>query len=109
SVDDRRKVAEALGGHAEATATLAKLLADADAGVRANALWSYGSFGKKDSVATLVPLLKDPDVAVAGNAAAALGRIAARDDAAKDVTATLCAAVLDTRSYVRANALEGLS
>ena len=109
SVDDRRKAAEALGGHPEASATLVKLLADPDAGVRANAVWSLGGFAKKDSVAALVPLLKDPDVAVAGNAAAALGRIAARDDGSKEVTAPLCTAVSDTRSYVRANALSALS
>lgn len=108
-VDDRRKAAEALGGHPEAASTLAKLLADPDAGVRANAVWSLGGLAKKDSVAALVPLLKDPDVAVAGNAAAALGRIAARDDAAKEVTAALCGATSDTRSYVRANALGALS
>lgn len=109
AVDDRRKAAEAFAGHAESSASLVPLLKDPDAGVRANAAWSLGAFGKKDSVALLVPLLKDPDVAVAGNAAAALGRIAARDDGAKDVGATLCAATSDTRSYVRANALVGLS
>jgi len=110
SVDDRRKAAEALGAHPEGSATLVKLLADADAGVRANAVWSLGAFAKKDTVALLLPLLKDPDVAVAGNAAAALGRIGARDESAvKDVTSPLCNATSDTRSYVRANALEGLS
>lgn len=109
SVDDRRKAAEAFAGHPEAQATVVKLLADADAGVRANAVWALGAFAKKDSVAVLVPLLKDPDVAVAGNAAAALGRLGARDEAAKEVAPALCAAVSDTRSYVRANALEGLS
>jgi len=109
TVDDRRKAAEAFAGHPEAAATLAKLLRDADAGVRANAVWSFGAFAKKDSLATLVPLLKDPDVAVAGNAAASLGRIGARDDGAKEIAAALCPATLDTRSYVRANALVGLS
>jgi HEAT repeat protein len=109
SVDDRRKVAEALGGHPEASAALVKMLADPDAGVRANAVWSLGAFAKKDTVAVLLPLMKDPDVAVAGNAAAVLGRIGARDNAAKDVTAPLCTATSDTRSYVRANALEALS
>ena len=120
SVDDRRKVAEALGGHPEAQASLVKMLADVDAGVRANAVWSLGAFAKKDAIASVLPLLKDPDVAVAGNAAAVLGRIAARagaavatgadrDNAAKDVTAPLCSATSDTRAYVRANALEALS
>lgn len=109
SVDDRRKAAEALGGHPEAGATLVKLLVDPDAGVRANAAWSLGGFAKKDTVAALTPLLKDPDVAVAGNAAAALGRVAARDGVAQEVSKLLCTATSDTRSYVRANALAGLS
>ncbi len=78
-------------------------------GVRANAAWSLGAFAKKEGIALLVPLLKDPDVAVAGNAAAALGRIGARDESAKEIATTLCAATSDTRSYVRANALAGLS
>ncbi|MBK8254748.1 MAG: HEAT repeat domain-containing protein [Polyangiaceae bacterium] len=109
SVDDRRKVAEALAGHAEQSAVAVKFLADADAGVRANAAWSLGHFGKKENIAQLAALLKDPDVAVAGNAAAALGRIGKRDGAAKDVSTHLCAATSDTRSYVRANALTALS
>ena len=100
---------KALASIATGSAALVKMLADPDAGVRANAAWSLGAFAKKDTVTALLPLLKDPDVAVAGNTAAVLGRIGARDNAAKDVTAPLCAATSDTRSYVRANALEALS
>ncbi|MBI4951108.1 MAG: HEAT repeat domain-containing protein, partial [Myxococcales bacterium] len=40
--DDRRKVAEALGGQAAASPTLGKLLADPDPRVRASAAWSLG-------------------------------------------------------------------
>jgi HEAT repeat protein len=111
SIDDRRKVAEALAGHPEpvASAALQKLAADADPGVRANAVWSLGAAGKKDAIALLAPLLKDPDAAVAGNAAAAIGRIAAREADSTSAREPLCAALLDPRAYVRANALSGLS
>lgn len=108
AIDDRRKVAEALAGHPEALAALRKLAADADPGVRANAVWSLGAVGKRDAIAQAAGLLKDPDAAVAGNAAAAVGRIAAREgDAA--LAKALCAALSDPRAYVRANALSGMS
>ncbi|WP_199693823.1 HEAT repeat domain-containing protein, partial [Sorangium cellulosum] len=72
-IDDRRKIAESLAGHPEATAALRKLAGDADPGVRANAIWSLGAVGDKDALPLLAPLLKDPDAAVAGNAAGAIG------------------------------------
>jgi HEAT repeat protein len=108
NIDDRRKVAEALGGHPEAASVLVSMLGDADPSVRANAVWSLGAVGKKDAVAPILKLLVDPDVAVAGNAAGALGRIAARESAGGDVRSALCAALLDGRPYVRANALTSL-
>lgn len=112
SIDDRRKVAEALAGHpddAGAAAALVKLAGDPDPGVRANAAWSLGAVGKKEHLAALAALVKDPDAAVAGDAAGALGRAAAREGAAEKATPVLCAALAEERPYVRANALEGLS
>jgi HEAT repeat protein len=109
SIDDRRKVAEALAGHAEMEESLRKLAGDADPGVRANAAWSLGTVGAKSSLAALSRLVGDPDVAVAGNAAASLGRVAGRAAAGGEVAKTLCSALGDARPYVRANALLGLS
>ena len=108
SIDDRRKVAEALGGHPEASSMLVSMLGDADPSVRANAVWSLGAVGKRDAVAPLLKLLADPDVAVAGNAAGALGRIAARESAGADIRSALCLVLTDGRPYVRANALTSL-
>jgi hypothetical protein len=102
----RAKVAEALAGHAAARASLANLLHDTDSAVRANAVWSLGSAGAAVDGAALPALLLDRDLAVAANAVAALARIASRFEL--DVSATLCAALGDGRSFVRANALTGL-
>ncbi|WP_129346559.1 HEAT repeat domain-containing protein [Sorangium cellulosum] len=109
SIDDRRKIAEALAGHAEAGAALRKLAGDPDPGVRANAVWSLGAVGDRGALAPLLPLLKDPDAAVAGNAAAAIGRIAGRVGEPPRAAAALCGALADARPYVRANALAGLT
>jgi hypothetical protein len=109
AIDDRRKVAEALAGHPEALAALKKLAADADPGVRANAVWSLGTAGKRDALGQVTALLKDPDAAVAGNAAASAARIAAREGDGGLAKDALCAALSDPRPYVRANALAGMS
>ncbi len=117
SIDDRRKVAEALAGHPEQVKALVGLAGDADPSVRAGAAWSLGAVGKKEHAAALSALLGDPDIAVAGNAAAALGRVAGREGASvPDASAAkawaaepLCAALGDARAYVRANALGGLA
>jgi HEAT repeat protein len=109
SIDDRRKAAEALAGHAETIASLLTLAADPDPGVRANAVWSLGVVGRKEHAPAVAALIRDPDVAVAGNAAAALGRIAARDAQPTIASPPLCTALADARPYVRANALEALS
>lgn len=109
TIDDRRKAAEALAGHPEAVLALRKLAADADPGVRANAVWSLGTAGKRDVLGQVAVLLKDPDAAVAGNAAAAAARIAAREDDGRLAKDALCAALSDPRPYVRANALAGMS
>jgi HEAT repeat protein len=108
-IDDRRKVAEALAGHPEAAASLVKLAADPDPGVRAAAVWSLGTAGTAAHASVVEPLIKDPDAAVAGNAAAALGRLAAREKAPDRAAAALCPALSQERPYVRANAVTALS
>ncbi len=107
SVQDRAKVAEALGTHADALRALRQLLTDPDGAVRANAAWSLGSVGDGSDVPRLRKALDDPDVAVAGNAAAALARLSRRTRAA--VGSALCATFAAPRAYVRANALVGAS
>jgi HEAT repeat protein len=102
----RAKLAEALGAHADATAALLRLLADGDAAVRANAVWSLGSVGNADDVARLAALREDPDIAVAANAVAAVAAVASRERV--DAADVLCAALDDPRSIVLANALSGL-
>ncbi|PIE05902.1 MAG: hypothetical protein CSA75_02335 [Sorangium cellulosum] len=106
AVDDRRKVAEALGGHPAELAMLRRLTRDVDPSVRANAIWSLGLVGKANDVKRLAALVAHHDVAVAGNAIAALGRLASGgiEGAAKSI----CGALDDSRSYVRANALAAL-
>jgi cellulose synthase operon protein C len=106
--DDRRKVAEAFAGHAKAEPTLVKLLADADAGVRANAAWALATVGGAGAINGLATAVRDVDVAVAGNAALALARATTRAKQPSSATAPLCGALSDFRSYVRAAALTGL-
>jgi HEAT repeat protein len=115
---DRRKIAEALRGHLEQGPLLRELLADGDAAVRAEAAWSAGFAPSGEvapaTVARVTDLLQDADLGVATNAAAAvasLGRMmAGRDPGAKmRAASSLCVALVDFRSYVRANALVGLA
>ena len=109
SVDDRRKVAEALGRHPRGAKALAPMVSDPDPTVRANAAWSLGKVGSVAALSSLLPLLQDQDVAVAGNAAVALGRVASRQSGSPPaVTEALCSAASDYRAYVRAGALTGL-
>ncbi|MCS6899798.1 MAG: HEAT repeat domain-containing protein [Myxococcales bacterium] len=105
---DRRKAAEALGGHSEGRETLRRLLADPDAGVRANAAWSLGSFGGSEDLEALSKLAVDPSVAVAANALVSTGRIAGRLGALDSAKSLLCSALQDGRPSVRAGALAGL-
>jgi HEAT repeat protein len=107
-VDDRRKVAEALGGHPKAASTLVALLGDPDAAVRANAAWSLTKTGGAAALPSLSKAVADLDIAVAGNAAAALARAAARAKRPTLAVKPLCAALGDFRGYVRAAALSGL-
>jgi HEAT repeat protein len=102
----RAKVAEALAGHPEARSTLLELGSDSDPAVRANAVWSLGAAATRDDIPNLAKWIADPDIAVAANAVAALGRSAQR--LGVDITAPLCEALTDPRSYVLVNALVGL-
>jgi len=105
--NDRRKVAEALGGHVDGETTLLRLASDPDPAVRANAVWSLGKVGADASLAVLVSRLEDLDVAVAGNAAVALAAVARRSGKL-EMAESLCGALADDRAYVRAGALTGL-
>jgi hypothetical protein len=109
-VRDRAKAAE-LSAVSPDVATLARLLRDADARVRANAAWSLG-FAPADASdrarAALSGSLKDAEAAVVGNAAVSLGRLAR--GRAESARAALCGAPLrDARASVREQALRGLA
>jgi HEAT repeat protein len=102
----RAKLAEALAARPGARPTLLALLADPDPGVRANAAWALASAGGGAELTALTALVHDADVNVAANAVAAVASIAAREHV--DASAPLCAALVDERAYVLANALSGL-
>ncbi|HMI94051.1 MAG TPA: HEAT repeat domain-containing protein [Polyangiales bacterium] len=104
---DRSKLAETLATHAAAVPGLLALARDVDGSVRANAVWALGSSGSARELPLLRRALGDRDVAVSGNAAASLAKVALR--ARVSVTESLCAALSDSRSYVRANALSALA
>jgi HEAT repeat protein len=106
SVDDRRKVAEALAGHPLQVGLLRQMTADADPSVQANAVWSLGWVGDGSDEARLRALVSHRDVAVAGNAAVALGLLEARGKVR--ASELLCELFDDGRAYVRANALSSL-
>jgi HEAT repeat protein len=102
----RAKVAEVLAAHPDAVDALRGLSRDADASVRANAVWSLGAVGSAGDIGQLVAAREDADIAVAANSVAAIARIAARHEL--DQSVPLCAALEDPRAYVLANALSGL-
>ncbi len=110
SVDsaDRAKVAECLAARRDARGLLARLSADPDGAVRANAFWSLGQVGTDADVALLSKALADKDAAAAGNAATALGRLAARRKSSPAIRGALCGALDSSRSAVRAGALSAL-
>lgn len=101
----RAKAAEALGSHPAARDVLLRLSADADATVRANAVWSLAGVAQPADLPRLAQLREDEDVAVASNAIAALALAARRLGVEAQ---PLCAALDDARSYVLVNALVGL-
>lgn len=105
--DDRRKVAEAMAGRADGYPTLELLAQDADASVRANAMWSLGFLEDEVALAKVRAGLSDKDVAVAGNSAISLARLAVRFHRGTE-SSTLCAALEDRRSYVVLESLVGL-
>jgi cellulose synthase operon protein C len=106
SADDRRKIAEAVAGQAELVSLARKLSADPDPSVQANAVWSLAALGDRSDLDLLAKMSSHRDVAVAGNAVAAIGRISARLKLREP--ASLCAALSEPRTYVRANALAAL-
>jgi len=108
---DRRSLAAAVAGRAEAAPLLRRLLSDEDTGVQANAAWGLGSSGAADAIPDLrrAAAAKGPErVILSENATAALGRIAARTGAT-EATSTLCSLLHDARATVQANALAGLA
>lgn len=108
-VDSRRAIALALGAQASEAAIppLLTLLADLDASVRAQAVWSLGFVGAPSHLTAALEKLRDSSPAVAGNAAASVGRLVSRH-ASLAVPKELCLALEDERAYVRANALGAL-
>jgi HEAT repeat protein len=104
---DRAKLAEALAQHPAALAALTALAKDVDGAVRANAVWSLGYTGGARELPVLRAALRDRDAGVSGNAAVALAKVALRGRASE--AQSLCSALSDTRSYVRANLLSALS
>jgi HEAT repeat protein len=115
---DRRKLAEALGGHPEQDALLATLFADPDPGVRADAAWAAASLPPAQGASQfprVVALMADADLDVAANATGAVALLAKSlasssggPETKSRAVASLCKALQDFRSYVRANALAGL-
>ncbi|HEX8790399.1 MAG TPA: HEAT repeat domain-containing protein, partial [Polyangiaceae bacterium] len=114
---DRAAVAVLLAAHqgdAPALATARALLADPDAGVRAQAAWSLGTLGDPGDVPALAAIARGPDGDAAADATAAIGRIAhralaANRPAASNVAQLLCALATDSRPPVRADALAALA
>jgi HEAT repeat protein len=108
---DRRAVAMALAGHGPdpaALGVLRGLLNDADASVRAQAVWSLGSVGDASDLARLEARTQDSDRDVSADALAAIARIAARTHSGQGATRLLCPAISGGLAYARVNALAGL-
>jgi len=107
---DRAKAAELLSAQPGA-AVLGRLSRDADARVRANAVWSLGfvdAAGAPVARQALAQALGDREAAVVGNAAVSLGRLARGN--AQVAAGALCGALLrDARASVREQALRGLA
>lgn len=125
SVEDRRKIAEALAGHPEAKEAFFLLAEDAHPSVRATAIWSLAAAAATGNLAAepllgrpetsaferALASLEDADATVVANAVAAVARLAkaaGTDEARKAAVTTLCQALDRRGGYVRANALAGL-
>jgi len=112
--DDRRMVANVLAAHrgnAQATTIVRTLTGDADAAVRAQAVFTLGALGDASTVPSLVTLAKSGDNDVATNAAGAIARIAATSGppAASAIASAACPMLSDGRATVRTNALVALA
>lgn len=106
---DRRKIAEALAGHPEATSTWEALLQDRDDDVRAAAAWSLGVFPTQAPASAFERALagtEDHADAVAANAMASVARLASRHP--EGGLRALCEGLRHAHAHVRANALLGL-
>lgn len=125
SVEDRRKVAEALAGHPEAKEAIFLLAEDADPSVRATAIWSLGAatstadtpaepgIGRPEAspLGRALASLGDADGAVVANAVAAVAKLAkaaGTQDGTEAAVQASCKALDHADAYVRANALAGL-
>jgi HEAT repeat protein len=100
------KLAEMLAGYPALHAELAAKLPSLQVPARANAVWSLGRIGARETLPLLLERIKDSDAVVAANALAAAALVAQR--AQLSVTPALCAALLREETYVQANALVGL-
>jgi HEAT repeat protein len=108
---DRQAAAACLAAHAGdsiAIAAARSLLDDADAPVRAQAVWSVGSIGDVSDLGRLEAITREADFDAAADAAAAIGRIVARARLPDLAARLLCPRLSDARPYLRANALAAL-
>lgn len=103
---DRAKVAEGLAFRSDAQALVAKLLADTEPRVRANAVWTLGGAGSARDAELALRSVGDQDVQVAANAVSAFARLGARHGFSRE--RELCALAADRRGAVRAAAFSGL-
>ncbi len=115
-VDARRALAVGLGarhGDVQAVRRLRQLASDADATVRAQAVWALGAVSEDpaDALSLARAISEEPAMAVAANAVAALGRLSVRLPAtgSSSPPAAICSALGDARPYVRADALAALT
>jgi HEAT repeat protein len=108
----RRAAAAGLGAQKAGPVTqrlLEGLARDKDLPVRSEALWSLGLAGGESSVKILVENAQSPATEMAINATGALGRLAVRLQAQDVAQRELCPLIKAPHSYVRVNALVGLS
>jgi hypothetical protein len=104
--EDRRKVAEVSATDPGARDRLKRLAADADPGVRSNALWALGAVGTRAELPVLERAFDDRDRSAAANAVSAYARVAV--SARVDAAPVLCRQLAARSAARRASALSGL-